>query len=58
MLRYSFDDEENAILIEEAVKNTLGRGVRTRDIMQRGKQLVSCSKIGEVLREELDKLAA
>ncbi len=58
MLRYSFDDGDNAVLIEEAVKNTLARDVRTGDIMENGKELVSCSEIGQVLREELDKLAA
>ena len=58
MLRYSFDDADNAILIEEGVKNTLARGVRTGDIMEDGRKLVSCSEIGEVLREELDKLAS
>ena len=58
MLRYSFDDGNNADLIEDAVKNTLARGIRTGDIMQEGMQLVSCTQMGQALTEELDKLAA
>jgi 3-isopropylmalate dehydrogenase len=58
MLRYSFDDGDNADLIEKAVGKVLDRGLRTGDIMQPGKQLVSCSAMGAGLCEELDKLAA
>ena len=58
MLRYSFGDGDNADLIEDAVKNTLSRGIRTGDIMQDGMELVSCSQMGQALTEELDKLAA
>ncbi|MBM09828.1 MAG: 3-isopropylmalate dehydrogenase [Magnetovibrio sp.] len=58
MLRYSFDDVENADLIHQATINLLNRGLRTPDIMQNGKELVSCSHIGKALCEELDKLAA
>jgi 3-isopropylmalate dehydrogenase len=58
MLRYSFDDGENAELIDQAVKNVLDRGLRTGDIMQTGMELVSCTRMGEALCEELDKLAA
>ena len=58
MLRYSFGDGDNADLIEDAVKNTLARGIRTGDIMQEGMQLVSCTQMGQALTEELDKLAA
>ena len=57
MLRYSFGDGDNADLIEDAVKNTLSRGIRTGDIMQEGMELVSCSQMGQALTEELDKLA-
>ena len=58
MLRYSFDDTENAGLIEQATMNVLERGFRTPDIMQIGKELVSCTRMGKALCEELDKLAA
>ena len=58
MLRYSFDMADDADLVEQAVTNTLARGIRTGDIMQDGKELVSCSQMGTALTEELDKLAA
>ncbi len=58
MLRYSFDDGENADLIEQGVKNVLDLGLRTPDIMQDGKELVSCNRMGEAVCEELDRLAA
>ena len=57
-LRYSFDMAEDADLIDQAVTNVLARGLRTGDIMQDGKELVSCTRMGEALCEELDKLAA
>jgi len=58
MLRYSFDDGDTADLIGKAVDNVLDRGLRTGDIMQPGKELISCSAMGAALCEELDKLAA
>ena len=58
MLRYSFDMGEDADLVEQAVRNVLDSGLRTGDIMQDGKQLVSCAQMGEAITAELDKLAA
>jgi 3-isopropylmalate dehydrogenase len=57
-LRYSFDMGEDADLIEKGVTNLLASGKRTGDIMQAGKELVSCTGMGESLIAELDKLAA
>ena len=57
MLRYSFDDAENADLIESAVKNVLAGGLRTADIMQKGTARVSTDVMGDALLRELDKLA-
>jgi 3-isopropylmalate dehydrogenase len=57
-LRYSFDLGDDAGLIEKAVENVLGGGLRTADIMQKGKAKVSTSVMGETLVRELDKLAA
>lgn len=58
MLRYSFDMGEDADLVEQAVRNVLDAGLRTGDIMQDGKTLVSCEQMGEAVTAELDKLAA
>ncbi|MGY9003938.1 MAG: isocitrate/isopropylmalate family dehydrogenase, partial [Rhodospirillales bacterium] len=57
-LRYSFDMDDDATLVEQAVKNLLDSGLRTADIMQPGKTKVSTEAMGEALVNELDKLAA
>jgi 3-isopropylmalate dehydrogenase len=55
-LRYSFNMDEDAELIEAAVKNVLKGGLRTGDIMQPGKAKVSTTVMGEAIVRELDKL--
>jgi 3-isopropylmalate dehydrogenase len=46
MLRYTFNDETNAVRIESAVKKTLAQGYRTADIFTEGTKKVSCSEMG------------
>jgi 3-isopropylmalate dehydrogenase len=58
MLRYSFDMEEDARLVESAVESVLNAGLRTGDIMQPGKTLVSTTAMGEAVVKELERLAA
>ena len=58
LLRYSFDMGEDADFIDQAVKNVLSNGMRTGDIMEKGKKKVSTSAMGEAIIQELDKLAA
>jgi 3-isopropylmalate dehydrogenase len=55
-LRYSFGREEDAGLIETAVRSVLDGGLRTADIMQAGKARVSTRVMGEAIVRELDKL--
>lgn len=57
-LRYTFDHGEDADLIEKAVQQVLGRGIRTADIMSPGATLVSTEEMGKALLQELDSLAA
>jgi len=57
-LRYSFDLNEDADLVEQAIKNVLGAGYRTGDIMQQGRTKVGTRQMGDLLLKELDKLAA
>jgi 3-isopropylmalate dehydrogenase len=57
-LRYSFDEAKDAELIETAVQNVLGGGLRTSDIMQEGCARVSTDVMGDSLLRELDKLTA
>jgi 3-isopropylmalate dehydrogenase len=58
MLRYSFDMEEDAALVERAVRAVLDQGLRTGDIMSAGKQLVSTTQMGEAVTKALDRMAA
>ena len=57
-LRYSFDLADDADLIDSAVKNVLGNGLRTPDIMQKGATPVAGSAMGKAVLDELDRLAA
>lgn len=56
MLRYSFNMDTDADLIETAVKNVLAGGIRTGDIMSPGAARVSTSTMGDSILRELDKL--
>ncbi|WP_142849618.1 3-isopropylmalate dehydrogenase [Telmatospirillum sp. J64-1] len=56
MLRYSFNLDQDADLVEKAVENVLNGGLRTGDIMQPGKAKVSTTVMGEAVVRELDKL--
>jgi 3-isopropylmalate dehydrogenase len=58
MLRYSFDLDEDADLIERSVKNVLNSGIRTADIQQPNTARVSTTTMGDAILRELDKLSA
>ncbi len=49
MLRYSFNDEANALRIEDAVKKALAQGYRTADIYTEGTEKVKCSEMGDAV---------
>lgn len=53
MLRYSFDLEKEADVIEEAVKKALEKGYRTIDIMSEGKILTGTKEMGDLIVKEL-----
>lgn len=58
LLRYSFEMEEDARLIEAACTSVLASGIRTGDIMAPGCARVGTSTMGEAVVRELDKFAA
>ncbi|MSP03821.1 MAG: 3-isopropylmalate dehydrogenase [Acetobacteraceae bacterium] len=58
LLRFSFNMDEDAALIEKAVNNVLSSGLRTADIMGPGTARVGTSVMGESILRELNKLAA
>jgi 3-isopropylmalate dehydrogenase len=58
LLRYSFEMEEDAAMLEAACTRVLASGLRTADIMAAGCARVSTHVMGEALIRELDKQAA
>ena len=55
MLRYSFELDAEAELIEQAVKNILAGGLRTADIMQEKTATVSTDVMGDAILREMRK---
>lgn len=53
MLRYSFDLDREADAIDEAVKQVLQDGYRTRDIMSEGCEKVGCKRMGDLIVERI-----
>ena len=53
MLRYSFDMDEEAEDIENAVKKVIADGYRTFDIYKEGNTKVSTSEMGDLIVERL-----
>ncbi len=49
MLRYTFNDEVNALKIENAVKKALAQGYRTADIVTDGCNRVGCNAMGDAV---------
>ncbi len=49
MLRYTFNDEANALRIENAVKKALAQGFRTADIWTEGTNKVGCAAMGNAV---------
>ena len=49
MLRYTFNDDTNAIRIDNAVKRVLAQGYRTADIYTEGCKKVQCSEMGDLV---------
>ena len=53
MLRFSFDLDEEADAIENAVKAVLKEGYRTGDIYSEGMKKVSCSEMGDEIAKRI-----
>lgn len=51
MLRYSFDMNDEADSVENAVRQTIRDGYRTGDIMSDGMKLLSCTEMGSKISE-------
>ncbi len=57
MFRFTFQDEENASLLEAAVENVLEHGLRTADIAEKGKKTVSTRAMGDAVIGALIEIA-
>lgn len=55
LLRYSFDLNEEADAVDNAVSSVLREGLRTADIMQSGRRSVSTSEMGDAVAEKIRK---
>ncbi len=58
LLRFSFDMDEDAGMIERACTNVLASGLRTADIMAAGCAKVGTQVMGEAVIREMDKQSA
>ncbi|MEQ1648760.1 MAG: isocitrate/isopropylmalate family dehydrogenase, partial [Hyphomicrobiaceae bacterium] len=56
-LRYSCDMGREADQIDKAIANTLGRGLRTGDIMQPNMRQIGTKDMGSAILEELAAIA-
>ena len=57
MLRYSFDQPEEADLVENAVSEALATGKRTADIMSKDAQAVGTDQMTQAVIDSMDRLA-
>lgn len=53
MLRYSFDLDKEAAVVEAAVKSVISEGYRTVDIMADGMKQVSTTQMGDLIAERV-----
>ena len=53
MLRFTFDLDDEATAIEQAIVKVLDDNYRTIDIMSEGKQFVSCSEMGDLISDRI-----
>ena len=53
MLRYSFDLDKEADMVEAAVKQVIAEGYRTVDIMNEGMKLVTTTEMGDLIAERV-----
>ena len=57
MLKYSFDMNEDSVLVEQAVQNVLLKGLRTADIKQGNEKIISTQEMGDAVISELKILS-
>jgi 3-isopropylmalate dehydrogenase len=53
MLRYAFNLEKEAAVIEQAVRQVMEDGYRTPDLMEVGKKLVNTAQMGDMVKQSI-----
>ena len=54
MFKYTFADEKKSQAIENAVRQVLKDGLRTKDIFSEGNKMIGCNAMGDAIIERLD----
>jgi 3-isopropylmalate dehydrogenase len=54
MFKYTFADEKKSQTIENAVRQVLKDGLRTKDIFSEGTKMIGCNAMGDAIIERLD----
>jgi 3-isopropylmalate dehydrogenase len=54
MFKYTFADEKKSQTIENAVRQVLKDGLRTKDISSEGTKMIGCNAMGDAIIERLD----
>jgi len=54
MFKYTFADEKKSQAIENAVRQVLKDGLRTKDISSEGTKMIGCNAMGDAIIERLD----
>ncbi len=54
MFKYTFADEKKSQAIENAVRQVLKDGLRTKDIFSEGTKMIGCNAMGDAIIERLD----
>ena len=54
MFKYTFADEKKSHAIENAVRQVLKDGLRTKDIFSEGTKMIGCDAMGDAIIERLD----
>jgi 3-isopropylmalate dehydrogenase len=54
MFKYTFADEKKSQVIENAVRQVLKDGLRTKDIFSEGTKMIGCDAMGDAIIERLD----
>ena len=53
MLRYSFQNEEAAKAVDDAIEKTLAKGIRTADIVEAGQRPYGCFALAQEVADRV-----